>query len=387
MHRHLEYPEGSLYDYLAETARQYPAYTALNYFGRKIRFSQLVKEIGRTAAALKAAGVQKGDSVSVCLPNIPEAIFLFYAVNKVGAVANMIHPMSAENEIIRFLTLTESKYLFAVDLIADKVRAVAKQVPLKAAVGVSVAEGMPLITKLGYRITQKQKPDLTGLMPWKAFLAKASACTGETNTHAASGDVAAILYSGGTTGKPKGIMLTNYNFNALAVHSVDACGGLAPGDKMLSVMPIFHGFGLGVCIHTILTLGGTAVIQPKFSVKNFHKLLFKYRPDIIKDTGIGCRIGTGRSADRILIDLHELVLRPGTSMSFRRELSTERLDFPAVLSYEAPPVGEGVIVNSAGALSLTGTIRADMRCRCDRCAREFDLRREINVETQLADQL
>ena len=281
MHRHLEYPEGSLYDYLAETARQYPAYTALNYFGRKIRFSQLVKEIGRTAAALKAAGVQKGDSVSVCLPNIPEAIFLFYAINQVGAVANMIHPMSAENEIIRYLTLTESKYLFAVDLIADKVRAVAKQVPLRAAVGVSVAEGMPLITKLGYRITQKQKPDLTGLMPWKAFLAKASACTGETNTHAASGDVAAILYSGGTTGKPKGIMLTNYNFNALAVHSVDACGGLKPGDKMLSVMPIFHGFGLGVCIHTILTLGGTAVIQPKFSVKNFHKLLFKYRPDII----------------------------------------------------------------------------------------------------------
>ena len=88
-----------------------------------------------------------------------------------------------------------------------------------------------------------------------------------------------------------------------------------------------------------------------------------------------------------MIDLHELVLRPGTSMSFRRELSTERLDFPAVLSYEAPPVGEGVIVNSAGALSLTGTMRADMRCRCDRCAREFDLRREINVETQLADQL
>ena len=87
------------------------------------------------------------------------------------------------------------------------------------------------------------------------------------------------------------------------------------------------------------------------------------------------------------INLHELILKPGSSLPFRKELSLERLDFPAVLSYEAPPVGEGVIVNSAGALSLTGTIRADMRCRCDRCAREFDLRREINVETQLADQL
>lgn len=88
-----------------------------------------------------------------------------------------------------------------------------------------------------------------------------------------------------------------------------------------------------------------------------------------------------------MIDLHELILRPGTSVPFRQELSTERLDFPAVLAYAAPPVGEGVIVNSAGALTLTGTIRADMRCRCDRCAREFDLHREAAVEAQLAQEL
>ena len=88
-----------------------------------------------------------------------------------------------------------------------------------------------------------------------------------------------------------------------------------------------------------------------------------------------------------MIDLHELILHPGTAMPFRRELSTDRLDFPAVLAYTDPPVGEGVIVNNAGALTLTGTIRADMRCRCDRCAREFDLTREIGVEAQLAQEL
>ena len=88
-----------------------------------------------------------------------------------------------------------------------------------------------------------------------------------------------------------------------------------------------------------------------------------------------------------MIDLHELILHPGTSMSFRRELSTERLDFPAVLAYESAPVGEGVIVNNAGALTLKGVVRADMLCRCDRCAGEFDLRREIAADTLLADQL
>ena len=88
-----------------------------------------------------------------------------------------------------------------------------------------------------------------------------------------------------------------------------------------------------------------------------------------------------------MIDLHELILHPGTAMPFRQELSTERLDFPAILTYISPPVGEGVIVNSAGALSLTGIIRARMLCRCDRCAREFQRETVIDVETRLSDQL
>ena len=120
MKRHLEYPNCSLYRYLLQTARKYPGYDALNYFGRKISFRTLTGEISRTARALTAAGVKKGDSVSVCLPNIPQAVFLFYAINKVGAVANMIHPMSAENEIIRYMELTESRHIFFLDSIDPK---------------------------------------------------------------------------------------------------------------------------------------------------------------------------------------------------------------------------------------------------------------------------
>ena len=280
MHRHLEYPTCSLSDYLAETAEKHPDLCALNYFNRKISFRQLLAEIDKCAAALTAFGVQKGDSVSVCLPNIPEAIYLFYAINRIGAIANMIHPMSAEKEIIRCMTLTESKHLFVVDLIAEKARKVVENVKNAKAVAVGVKEGMPTLLRVAYSITNlKKKPDLTGLTTWDEFIKKADEHV--SNTHADYDDIAAILYSGGTTGKPKGIMLTNLNFNALAMQSLDACGGLQAGDKMLSVMPIFHGFGLGVCIHTILTLGGTAIIQPKFSTATFHKLLLKYRPNII----------------------------------------------------------------------------------------------------------
>ena len=101
------------------------------------------------------------------------------------------------------------------------------------------------------------------------------------NEHIKGDGNAAILYSGGTTGNPKGIILTNLNFNALALQSIEACQCLREKDKVLSIMPIFHGFGLGICIHTVLNFGGTAVILPHFSAKSFHKLLRKYKPNVI----------------------------------------------------------------------------------------------------------
>ncbi len=280
MKKHLEYPECSLYGLLEQKAGQFSEMCALNYFGKKLTFSKLVDKIAECAAALEAYGVKAGDSVSVCLPNIPEAVYLFYAVNRLGAVANMIHPMSAENEIVRFVTLTESRIIFGVDLIAEKLEKVRSACQSLKVISVSVGRSMPLLMKTGYKLTNKNKPPETSAEDWGTFINTASGRTAG-NYHGKPDDTAAILYSGGTTGKPKGIMLTNMNFNALAIHSIDGCGTLEPGMKMLSVMPVFHGFGLGVCIHTILVLGGTAVIQPKFSTRDFHKLLFKYRPDII----------------------------------------------------------------------------------------------------------
>ena len=279
MKRHLEYPEISVYDLLEQKAGEFSELCALNYFGAKTSYRKLIQKIKECAKALDALGVKKGDSVSVCLPNIPEAVHLFYAIDRLGAVSNMIHPMSAENEILRFVELTDSRLIFGIDLIGEKLERVREKRPDLRIVTVSASRSMPIHLKMGYKLTQK-KPPACSAMSWDSFISGAKNGR-DINSHGAADDTAAILYSGGTTGKPKGIMLTNMNFNALAIHSIDACGGLAPGMKMLSVMPIFHGFGLGVCIHTMLVLGGTAVIQPKFSAKDFPNLLFKYRPDMI----------------------------------------------------------------------------------------------------------
>ena len=280
MKRHLNYPSSSIYGLLAECSAARGKLCALDYFGKKYTYHQLIRLIDRCAGALSSMGVRKGDSVSVCLPNIPEAVCLFYAINKVGAVANMIHPMSAENEILRFVELTDSRLIFAVDLISEKIANVRKRHTCLQVVTVDVSRSMPVFLKLGYRITRKKAADCPGQLTWDDFIRRAESSP-KFGAVSAPDDTAAILYSGGTTGKPKGIMLSNLNFNALALQSIEACGGLREGMKMLSVMPIFHGFGLGVCIHTMLVLGGTAIIQPKFSVKDFRKLIMHYKPDMI----------------------------------------------------------------------------------------------------------
>ena len=270
MKRHLEYPDRSVYDHFRKCALEYGSLSAIDYYGRSISYREVLREVNRCACALIAAGVEKGDSISICLPNIPQAVYLFYAVSKIGAVANMIHPLSAEKEIIDYIELTESKYIFAIDIISDKLERIVRKTDLQLVVAVSPADEMSILYKAGYGLKKLASPkNKYGFKDWKTFMAGASPADRYFNEHTSADECAAILYSGGTTGKPKGIMLTNLNFNALALQSIDACGCLEKGDRVLSVMPVFHGFGLGVCIHTVFTFGGTAVMLPKFNIKEF----------------------------------------------------------------------------------------------------------------------
>ncbi|MBE6826309.1 MAG: long-chain fatty acid--CoA ligase [Ruminococcus sp.] len=280
MRQHLDYPDGSMYAFVRKNAAQYADACALEYFGKKITYRRLLDEIGRCAGALRAMGVKKGDAVSLCLPNIPQAVIAFYAINCIGAVANMIHPLSAEEEIRYALTLSESCMLIALDRTAEKIERIRMETPVRHVVYVSVDSFMPLHVKLGCHLTQRTKTTLPAeMLHWHDLMAKGSPVPDDCGAQA--DDCAAILYSGGTTGRPKGIMLSNRNFNAVALQSIESCGCLQRGDRVLSVMPIFHGFGLGICIHTVLNFGGTAVILPQFKAAEYHKLLFRYKPNVI----------------------------------------------------------------------------------------------------------
>lgn len=281
---HLEYPQFSVYSLLEESAKKHEKLISYNYFGNCVTYKEFLNQIEAAAKAFLKMGVKKGEAVSICMPNTPEALISFYALSKIGAIANMIHPLSAENEIKYYVNLTNCRFIVTIDIALNKINHVLSETKLEKIIQVSAADSMPVGLTVGYYVTKGRKIKLEKCdkaIRWGEFIKEGAHFEGNTFNEGKPDETAVILYSGGTSGFPKGIELTNLNFNALAVQSFEACHTLCEGDKVLSIMPVFHGFGLGICIHTVQYFGGTSIILPQFNANDFDKLLTKYKPNII----------------------------------------------------------------------------------------------------------
>ena len=280
----LKYFDGSMADALEATAKCLPDTIAYNFYGNKVTYANFVEQVHTAAKALRAQGVKPGDRVTICMPNTPQAIILFYAVNRTGAVANMIHPLSGEEEIVDYINNSHSVMCLTLLQFYPKFAHIRDRLQMKTLLICDVTDGLAGVKKLLYPLTVKNPvklPKDANVLLWKDFIKSAKGYEGEYLYKAKSDDVAAILYSGGTTGTSKGILLSNLNFNALALQTGTAGDCLHPGHTMLAIMPIFHGFGLGVCIHTVLYWGGTSILIPQFNAKTYCKLLGQYKPNYI----------------------------------------------------------------------------------------------------------
>ncbi len=282
---HLEYFEGSMFDKVADVAKQYPDNVAFDFMGRPTTYRQMVHEIERCAKALKTIGVRENDKVTIAMPNCPQGIYMFYAVNLVGAVANMIHPLSAEKEIEFYLNESESVTAITLDQFYGKFEAIRENTKVVNIIIASVKDALSQPLRAGYMLTEGRKikkiPKDAPVIRWREFMRLSECCFYKYRVERKSDDPAVILYSGGTTGKTKGIVLTNKNFNALGEQVKAANPMFRIGDKMLAAMPLFHGFGLGVCIHTMLSQGGRCILVPRFTAKSYAKDIVKYRCNFI----------------------------------------------------------------------------------------------------------
>ncbi|MCQ2533316.1 MAG: AMP-binding protein [Clostridia bacterium] len=281
---HLDYFDGSMFDAISEMVSKYPDNIAFDFMGRSVTYKKMKSMIISCAKSLKSMGIKENDKVTIAMPNCPQAIYMFYAVNLVGAVANMIHPLSAEKEIEFYLNESDSVAAVTLDQFYYKFDNIRKNTKVKSIIVSSIKDELSPVMAVGYMLTEGRKirkiSKDSDVVYWKEFLNGGKNVTDYVvNRPKDSGAV--ILYSGGTTGTTKGILLSNYSFNALGKQIVATNPMFKAGDKMLAAMPLFHGFGLGVCIHSILSNGGRCILVPRFTPESYSKLITKYRCNFI----------------------------------------------------------------------------------------------------------
>ena len=284
----LNYPKKTIYQVIRDTAGRFPKNIAYEFMGKQTTYAQFLKRIDLTAQSFLAMGIKKGDRVTICMPNSPQAVDSFYALNRIGATSNMIHPLSAAQEIKFYLDFSGSEVILTLDQFYEKVASIQQELKKPCTILVArIQDELPPVLAVGYALTKARKipalPKEGNYLRWNDFLAAGRKRKEPLPKHDGKHtDGASILYSGGTTGTTKGILLSNMNFNALGTQTI-AASGFAPidGMKMLSVMPVFHGFGLGIGIHTALMGGATCILVPQFNVNTYADLLIKKRPNII----------------------------------------------------------------------------------------------------------
>ena len=280
-----EYFNGTMYEKIEETAKKYPLVVALDFMGKHITYRAMIDQINQCAKSLRVLGIREDDRVTIAMPNCPQAVYMLYAVNLVGAVANMIHPLSAEKEIENYLNMSGSVMVVTLDQFYHKIEAIRKNTKIQHVIIARIKDELSRPLRVGYMLTEGRKvqkiPRDAPVFQWPDFMKLGRHCGYEHKVKRKPDDPAAILYSGGTTGTTKGIVLTNLNFNATAEQVRLANPIYKIGDKMLAAMPVFHGFGLGVCIHTMLAGGGRCVLVPRFTPKSYAKLITKYRCNFI----------------------------------------------------------------------------------------------------------
>ena len=280
-------PNKSLYRFLKDKADKdnYGDNIAVTYFNNHKTYNEFFEEVNKAAAAFKSQGIREKDIVTILSANVPEALISFYALNKIGAIVNILHPLLSENEIKSALQNYSTVMLVAMDICYSKFKNIIKDTDVYKVIIISAKDSMNLITKIGYEITQGrkvEKPKPSELyMYWKDFFEKGNHYTEKNIEEIGLRDTpAVILQSGGSTGTPKGIVLSNGNFNSATIAATKAYPDLCSEDKILGILPIFHGLGLEVGMNDALYVGAELVMIPTFKAKEFDKLLTKHKPKV-----------------------------------------------------------------------------------------------------------
>lgn len=273
-------PKMKIYSFLKEVNSNRLHDTAIYYYGTKISVKRLIERIDECADAFAALGVKKGDTVSLLSASTPESIIAFYALNKMGATVNAIDPRMDMKSISRMIQSAGSEILIVIELAFPKVSPIISEIHQKHIIVQSPATSLPALKKFVTKLSNRgQIPyGKKGIMSWETFIKKAKNGVAVEADYVGDATVA-ITYTGGTTGFPKGVMLTNDSLNAVAFNFIHAGIIHEKGHRFLGIMPIFSSYGLVCGIHMPLTLGLELALIPRFYPNKMGEYVKKYKPE------------------------------------------------------------------------------------------------------------
>ena len=272
-------PALSAFEYVCQRSKNHLNDTALEYYGRKFTYADLIVNVKKTAAALRGAGVKKGDIVTVVSIMTPEIIALFYAADMMGATLNLVDPRYSVEGIREYIEEVDSHLLVCLNVVYERCRQAAKRTNVEKVIVLSPADSLPPVMAVGYKLTTPDKNKYaSNVIRWKQFIKG-----GEGQSTAAEpydpDHACVVVHTGGTTGSPKGVMLTDDCFNGIALQFQAYPKLFHRGQKLMNVMPPFIAYGFACGIHLPLVLGFTVIIIPNLDPAKLGSLVLKHKPE------------------------------------------------------------------------------------------------------------
>lgn len=272
-------PALSAFEYVCQRSKNHLNDTALDYYGRKFAYADLIVNVKKTAAALRGAGVKKGDIITVVSIMTPEIIALFYAADMMGATLNLVDPRYSVEGIREYIEEVDSHLLVCLNVVYERCRQAAKRTNVEKVIVLSPADSLPPVMAVGYKLTTPDKNKYaSNVIRWKQFIKG-----GEGQSTAAEpydpDHACVVVHTGGTTGSPKGVMLTDDCFNGIALQFQAYPKLFHRGQKLMNIMPPFIAYGFACGIHLPLVLGFTVIIIPNLDPAKLGSLVLKHKPE------------------------------------------------------------------------------------------------------------
>ena len=272
-------PECSAFEFVCRQNKNHLTETAITYYGRKITYADLIVNVKKTAAAFRAIGMKKGDIATVVSVMTPEVIYAFYAADMIGASLNLVDPRYSAEGIHEYIEEVDSHLLICLNVAYERCHQAEKRTNVERVLVISPADSLPLHLAIGYKMTNPDKNHYkSNVIRWKDFIAQGQNQSMNAEPYDPQ-HTCVVVHTGGTTGSPKGVMLTDLDFNSIAQQFGAYDKLFCRGQKLMNIMPPFIAYGYACGVHLPLVLGLTVVIIPNLDPAKLGALVWKYKPE------------------------------------------------------------------------------------------------------------